>query len=260
MGHETGPVQRHNSELSLLAMKGHDFPAEVDGEQEENKNPCQAGARRRALAPLKYAVGLVLLVCAAFVAGFAIFANHVSNLTAPSNPVAADAIIVLTGGQSRIDAALDLLKSGKGERLLISGVNPSASGEALRAATGADRGLFKCCVDIDHAALDTIGNAEESAKWVEQHGYDSVILVTNNYHMPRSLLEMRRLLQDARLVPYPVVNSRLDNGGWIAKPDAMRVLFTEYTKYLAAVARGFMPGGSRPSGVGVANASTQAAH
>ena len=192
-----------------------------------------------------------------FVGGFALFATHVSELTTPENPAAADAIIVLTGGQSRIDAALDLLKSGKGERLLISGANPSSGREALRAATGADKQLFKCCVDIDHAALDTIGNAEESAKWVEQHAYSSVILVTNNYHMPRSLLEMHRLLANARLDPYPVVNSRLDGGGWMVKPDALRVIFTEYLKYLAAVARGVVMPAHQPShGVSVVSAGT----
>ena len=77
-----------------------------------------------------------------FAGGFALFATHVSGLATPENPGRADAIIVLTGGQSRIDAALDLLKSGKGERLLISGVNPVAGREALRAATGADKRLF----------------------------------------------------------------------------------------------------------------------
>jgi uncharacterized SAM-binding protein YcdF (DUF218 family) len=194
-----------------------------------------------------------------FIGGFALFATHVSELTTPENPATADAIIVLTGGQSRIDAALDLLKSGKGERLLISGANPSSGREALRAATGADRQLFKCCVDIDHAALDTIGNAEESAKWVEQHDYSSVILVTNNYHMPRSLLEMHRLLAKARLDPYPVVNSRLDGGGWMVKPDALRVIFTEYLKYLAAVARGVvMPAHEQSHGVSVVSAGTTA--
>ena len=44
----------------------------------------------------------------------------------------ADAIIVLTGGQSRLDAALDLLKSGKGKRLLISGVHPDADRDDLQ--------------------------------------------------------------------------------------------------------------------------------
>ena len=63
-----------------------------------------------------------------------------------------------------------------------------------------------------------------------------VILVTNNYHMPRSLLEMGRLLAQRRAEPYPVVNTRLDGGGWLTKPEALRVLFTEYNKYLAALA------------------------
>ena len=54
---------------------------------------------------------------------------------------------------------------------------------------------------LDHAALDTIGNAEESAKWVQDHDYNSVILVTNNYHMPRSLLEMSRLVENPSCNP-----------------------------------------------------------
>jgi uncharacterized SAM-binding protein YcdF (DUF218 family) len=255
-----GAGQDGNSELSLDGMKGQDLPLAVDGETGENKNPGQAGFHRRATAALKYAALASGLLCAAFLAGFAFFADHVANLAAPENPATADAIIVLTGGQARIDAALELLKSGKGERLLISGVNPAASSESLRAAAGADRALFRCCVDIDREALDTIGNAEESAEWVEKHNYQSVILVTNNYHMPCSLLELRRLLQRARVDPYPVVNSRLEHGGWLAKPDAVRVMFTEYTKYLAALARGLVPGGSRPSGISVVNASEAAPH
>lgn len=175
---------------------------------------------------------------AVFAGGFSLFANHIGALATPEDPGVADAIIVLTGGHSRIAAAIDLLKSGKGERLLISGVNPIADEADLRAATGADADLFSCCVDIDHAALDTVGNAQESAKWMRANAYDSAIVVTNNYHMPRSLLEMRRSIGDADLKPYPVVNARLDSGEWITKPNAIRVLFTEYTKYLASVMRG----------------------
>jgi uncharacterized SAM-binding protein YcdF (DUF218 family) len=125
----------------------------------------------------------------------------------------------------------------------------------LQKATGGDEALFSCCVDIDRAALDTIGNAEESAKWVESHAYDSVILVTNNYHMPRSLLEMGRLLRHATLEPYPVVNTDLGNGGWLTKPQALRVLFTEYSKYLLALARGVVPLKPNQRGVTLADVS-----
>jgi uncharacterized SAM-binding protein YcdF (DUF218 family) len=186
-----------------------------------------------------WTAGALLLL---FTFGFALFSSYVGRMIPPRAQAAADAIIVLTGGQSRIETAIDLLKSGKGKRLLISGVNPVARPEDLRLATGAEKSLFACCVDIDHAALDTIGNAEESAKWVQANAYSSVILVTNNYHMPRSLLEMRRMGGDIHILPYPVVNTRIDRGEWLLNSDALRVLFTEYAKYLAALARGLVEG------------------
>jgi uncharacterized SAM-binding protein YcdF (DUF218 family) len=191
-----------------------------------------------------------------FAGGFGLFVSHIGGMETPADLPSADAIIVLTGGQARLDAGIELLKSGKGERLLISGVHPAANRDDLRAATGGDRNLFSCCVDIDHAALDTIGNAAESAKWVRSHHYGSVILVTNNYHMPRSLLEMGRYIGDAELQPYPVVNTRLDNGGWVTNPDALRVLFTEYNKYLVALARGVVPVGTSSEDIATANASS----
>jgi uncharacterized SAM-binding protein YcdF (DUF218 family) len=240
-------------------MKGQEIPELAMGNRPgDETRPGRATWLARTLSTLKYASLATIFLCAILVVGFALFATHVGSLSAPKDPAAADAIIVLTGGQSRIDVALELLKSGKGERLLISGVNPSASREAVRIAMRGDKQLFLCCVDIDRAARDTIGNAEESAKWVEEHAYGSVILVTNNYHMPRSLLEMHRLLQTARLDPYPVVNTRLDGGGWIAKPEALRVLFTEYVKYIAALARGVVL--PNKSDAGLADEASASAH
>ncbi|RWB68261.1 MAG: YdcF family protein [Mesorhizobium sp.] len=221
--------------------------------------------RARAAAPAGFGrLRLALRVCGfvalaalvLFAGGFGWFADKVSHMTTPLDPARADAIIVLTGGQSRLDAAMDLLASGKGERLLISGVHPSATKRQLQAAMGGDKRLFSCCVDIDRAALDTIGNAEESAKWVENHAYGSIIIVTNNYHMPRSLLEMGRLLHGARLEPYPVVNTNLGNGGWLTKPEALRVLLTEYSKYVLSLARGFLPLRTTSEGMTLAEAST----
>ena len=232
-------------------MNGQDSIESTAGTLAESGHPPRTGRLRLALR-----AGAVLFAGAAvlFAAGFGWFASHVAHLATPANPEKADAIIVLTGGTSRLDAAMNLLETGKGQRLLISGVHPSTTRRQLRIATGGDKALFSCCVDIDHAALDTIGNAEESAKWVDSHAYGTVILVTNNYHMPRSLLEMGRLLGSARLEPYPVVNSNLENGGWLTKPEALRVLFTEYNKYLVALARGIVP--VRPTADGVALAAT----
>jgi uncharacterized SAM-binding protein YcdF (DUF218 family) len=232
-------VGRRMGALTSVAMKGQeavgDWQSPTATIFHRTRRRTEKGGMLRRFR--NGALGL-LAAGAVFAGGFSLFAHHISQLATPEYPETADAIIVLTGGQSRIDAAVDLLKSGKGQRLLISGVNPIADEDDLRAATGADADLFSCCVDIDHAALDTVGNAQQSAKWMRANAYDSVIVVTNNYHMPRSLLELRRSLGGADLKPYPVVNARLDGGEWMTKPQAIRVLFTEYTKYLASMMRG----------------------
>lgn len=215
---------------------------------------AQPRARHSPWQLLRWTLAGLVAGAALFGIGFIAFATYVGALSTPQQIEPADGIIVLTGGQARVDTGVELLKSGKGKRLLISGVNRTARLEDLRVATGGDPGMFNCCVDIDYEALDTIGNAAESAKWVREHDYDSIILVTNNYHMPRSLLEMHRLLGVATLQAYPVVNSRPDGRSWITKPEAIRVLFTEYTKYLAAMARVAIAGPAR-DGVQVSKAS-----
>lgn len=237
----------------MFVMKGHHLD-DATGAGPGGGAGAAVLVRRRRNFPRVVAAS-VLGACLLFVGGFALFATHVSRMSTPKNPAQADAIIVLTGGQARLDAAVELLKSGKGERLLISGVHPSTTRKTLQAATGGDKTLFSCCVDIDRDALDTIGNAEESAKWVRNHAYGRVILVTNNYHMPRSMLEVGRLIGEAQLEPYPVVNADLGNGGWIVQPEALRVLFTEYNKYLLALARGALPLPPTEVGMAAMNAS-----
>lgn len=218
------------------AMTGMDSPAQAFDAPSLGRTG-NGSMRRPWLAALRVAAFSLVALAGLFAGGFGLFASHVSGMNTPQAQSPADAIIVLTGGQARLDAALDLLKSGKGKRLLISGVNPATKRNEIRSLTGSDRKLFNCCVDFDYQALDTIGNAEESAKWVRNHNYADVILVTNNYHMPRSLLELGRRI-DAEVRPYPVVNTNLDDGRWLFEPEALRVLFTEYTKYLAALALG----------------------
>lgn len=203
--------------------------------------PAQANRRQRGPAfrrTVFTVFGGILVAAIAYGAGFGVFGLSVAAMRAPLTVPKADGIVVLTGGRQRIVAAIDLLKSGLGKRLLISGVNPVTDRAALQAANGAAPALFSCCIDIDHAALDTIGNAEESAKWLRDRGYASAIVVTSNYHIPRSLLEMRRAVGNVDLIPYPVVSEQRSAFGWIADADAMRVLFVEYSKYVGALLRG----------------------
>lgn len=181
--------------------------------------------------------GIFALLCAAiFFGGFLHFVDMVTSLTPPSDPKA-DAIVVLTGGYQRIDQAVELLQNGSGRRLLISGVHPATTRVQIRKMTKGSEGLFDCCVDIGHDALDTIGNATETSRWIHDRGYRTILVVTSNYHMPRSLLELRRADGRTRFVAYPVVNSDLKTTAWYADPDALRTLLSEYGKIVVAYIR-----------------------
>ncbi|MDW9377696.1 YdcF family protein [Sinorhizobium meliloti] len=179
---------------------------------------------------------VLLAFLTVFIGGFLQFADTVASLQPPATPKA-DAIVVLTGGFQRIDQAVDLLKLGAGKRLLISGVHPSTTRSQIRRNTQSSADLFKCCVDIGHAAIDTIGNATETSLWIRNRGYRTILVVTNNYHMPRSLLELRRARPETEFIAYPVVNSDLKTTNWLRNPLVLKAILLEYGKYSVATLR-----------------------
>ncbi len=79
----------------------------------------------------------------------------------------ADGIVALTGGASRITDALELLAAGRGQRLLISGVNRATNAGEISRLHPEFASMVHCCVDLDRS-LNTIGNAIETRRWAEQ--------------------------------------------------------------------------------------------
>ena len=178
---------------------------------------------------------LLITAIALFAGGFLVFYQHVATIQPPVDPKA-DAIVVLTGGYQRIDQAVELLGKGAGRRLLISGVNPATTRNHIRLLTRSPGDLFECCVDIGHDALDTTGNATETARWIRENAFKSVILVTNNYHMPRSLAELERTDHGTRFIPYPVATD-LSFAEMTRNPLLIRTLAAEYVKFLLVISR-----------------------
>jgi uncharacterized SAM-binding protein YcdF (DUF218 family) len=148
----------------------------------------------------------------------------------------ADAIVALTGGASRITDAIELLASGRGKRLLISGANRTTNSNEISRLNPEFERWVRCCVDIDRS-LNTLGNAIETRRWAERRGFRSLIVVTSNYHMPRALAEITHQLPDVALVPFPVVTDRQRAEPWWASGAKARLMFTEYVKYLFAKLR-----------------------
>ncbi|MCD2175689.1 YdcF family protein [Rhizobium sp. C4] len=179
---------------------------------------------------------VVLIIVGLLFGGFLRFADTVAGLLPPEKPKA-DAVVVLTGGTQRIDQAVNLLETGTGQRLLISGVHPDTSAARIREMTRAPQSLFVCCVDLGYDAIDTVGNALETAKWVRAHKYRRVLVVTSNYHMPRSLLELHRIDPETQYVGYPIVYTDLKSENWMAMPEVVKAMVSEYVKLVGATIR-----------------------
>lgn len=184
---------------------------------------------------LRIGAGVALF---AFLAGFAVFTERTTRHVPPDPVPRADGVVALTGGGgARLAAGVALLDAGAADRLLITGVNPSTTDEDVRRLANGDAGLFDCCVDIDRAARTTVGNAQEAAAWARAHGYASLIVVTSDFHMPRTLIELRHALGGATLHAYPVRRADIVGRPWWRDPVAMRRLVVEYLKYLLILAR-----------------------
>lgn len=189
---------------------------------------------------MKLLLVALFIVVGLLIGGFLQFTNKVADAIQPVSIEPADAIVVLTGGSTRIATALELLQQKKGARLLISGVNEDTSKSDIAAMHSDKVDLFECCVDVERVAVDTIGNARETANWSTTNGYKSLIIVTSAYHMPRSMLEFRRQLDGLKLLPYPVPLDSINKQEWWKNATTLRFMVNEYLKYLGARARDYV--------------------
>ena len=149
----------------------------------------------------------------------------------------ADGIVVLTGAAARIPDAIELLADERGKRLLISGVYRATKSREIGRTTPLYSKYFSCCIDLDRSALNTFGNALQTKRWAHEHNFNSLIVVTSNWHMPRAMAELKHQLPQVTLIPYPVISAKLKKEPWWSTPVTARMLFAEYLKYLLALTR-----------------------
>ncbi|MBV6632019.1 MAG: YdcF family protein [Alphaproteobacteria bacterium] len=184
---------------------------------------------------------LTVLLLAGWSIGLVIFVRDLPTADAvPAVPLPAtrtDAIVVLTGGSNRLQTGMDLLNQAYGQKLFVTGVYRGVEvQELLRLARNAPSDL-ECCIELDYEADDTVENAAETARWMQEQGFTSLRLVTSNYHMPRSLLEFRMADPNLTIMPHAIAPATVSQDGWWRQPRSFGLYATEYTKYLLTRAR-----------------------
>jgi uncharacterized SAM-binding protein YcdF (DUF218 family) len=203
--------------------------------QSDDRSPnAPSRATRRPLRATFIGLLAVLSIAALGFVGFLSKLRYVES--APERR--ADGIVVLTGGSSRVSDAMELLAAGYGKRLLISGVHPTiAASDISRSLQEGQAPLFHCCVDLDHSSVNTRSNAAETRRWARERGFKSLIVVTSNYHMPRAIVELSHAMPDVALIPFAVVGDKWRDEPWWTSGATLRLLLSEYVKYVAAELR-----------------------
>ena len=151
-----------------------------------------------------------------------------------------DGIVVATGGQARIEEGLRLLSEGRASQMLVTGVGKGISHTSLKRTlrlTTAQIRALECCVDLDAAARDTIGNARSAALWADANALKSLRLVTANYHLPRAQNEFQRAFPETSLHVFAVLPPDLKLDTWYRHWPSAKLLVREYGKYLVSLIR-----------------------
>lgn len=183
-------------------------------------------------APVFLAV--CLSMCALLV-GFCLFLLRLPQVEKPFSYVkTADAIVVLTGGEERLAAGLQLLQNGRAPRLFISGVRSGTKVDDFIKLYPQAKEWLLCCVVRDEKARNTIENAREIARWAQQYHYDHLILVTAHYHIERAQGELRHVWPDGTIDVYTVRPSLFEKTDLASRWQSFKLLVHEYLKLLGS--------------------------
>jgi len=175
-----------------------------------------------------YAITLLFIWAGAYLA-FCI----TSLVRPPESPTQqTNAIVVLTGGNFRLQTGFDLWAQQSAPNLFITGVHPHVTMAQLQLDWKENNKEFyilpECCAALGHKATSTRQNASETRQWARDNNISSIRLVTSGYHMHRALLEFKAAMPDITILAHPV--EKPDYGPGDLK--FWSITFSEYHKSL----------------------------
>jgi uncharacterized SAM-binding protein YcdF (DUF218 family) len=142
---------------------------------------------------------------------------------------AADAILVLTGGENRIAEGYRAWKEGKGRDLFILGAGREAKLSSILPGGSEVSPDSLPRIHIEGWSENTLENAFSAKSAVVSRTYRKVILVTSDYHVPRAYLAFRTILPATVTISViPVKSDWRRRGAWYRLP---RLFLLEGWKY-----------------------------
>ena len=188
-------------------------------------------------------IAFLLFLIAYFFIGLNSFKERI--LTLQKDPInLSSKVVILTGGTNRIKEGFEVIykldkKSISNLKVLVSGTGKGFSKLSLQEKLNPnfDLRLIECCVELDDVSQDTYSNAVETSKWVSKNNIEEILLITSNYHIPRSILEFQNKMPNLKILYYPITPKQHQINKWLTSFETFSLIFIEYCKYIIANVR-----------------------
>lgn len=154
-------------------------------------------------------------------------------LTEEHTPEKAEVVVVFNGSTKRVEAGYKLANSGYAPFLVIS----PARKEKLKIYNRKYALPPVVKHIIEDKARTTFENALYIRRIIEEHHFDSVILVTSFYHLPRSYLLLRAVLigSNVKVQTLGVSIGELDGENWLNSAKGRKMIYNEMVKSWASI-------------------------
>jgi len=154
----------------------------------------------RLLFRIKLLLIMLLILSFLLILGFLPFKLHIKHLHDTSyNCNKIEAIAVVTGGAGRIEKGFSMLKNGCGKTMLISGINQyliySDFKNSLQKKFEVSNEIMER-VFLGYGAYDTESNVSEIVLFATLRNVKNILLITNNYHIPRTMTILKNSMPD----------------------------------------------------------------
>ena len=160
-----------------------------------------------------------------------------------------DAIVVFSGDNGvRTEVGVELLKEGYGEYLILSGgkVYDDVTMAELMKNHAIKLGVDENKILIDDKSLTTYENAEFTKEIMEENNFNSLIVVTSDYHTRRSKLTMEKSLEDTlidgqnvEVIVTPSKEEELKIKWWTSG-NSILLIISEYLKLIGYWINGYV--------------------
>lgn len=174
---------------------------------------------------------IFLIILLLYLLSFCIFLDDI-NYTY-DDPKNLDAVVILTGSKGRLGLGLGYMENNPKLKILISGVGEGVKFSDLPI----DQSFNKNNITLGFEAKNTIQNALETSNWISENNIKSFLLVTDNWHMKRSLLLFRGVINNVEIFPKKLASIKLNFTYLVREPRAFYTLIVEHLKYIISHAQ-----------------------